>query len=212
MLLWLLWTAVQGEDGEKKQMIFIGLVGYAGSGKDTAFELIRKHINKEAERLAFADKLKDIADNMLEIADFERVAIAGNREKKEEIRPLLVWLGEYARKQNQDYWIDKIIPDIIYLNKAYCPMVIFTDVRYPNEAKYIIDHSGYLIRIESPSMPANSTEANSIAEIIRTYKDSPCFYSVYNAKENRAEFLKVLRPVIEAIEKDFSKYAEASKT
>lgn len=192
-------------------MIYIGLVGYAGSGKDTAYQLIRLFINKEAERLAFADKLKDIADNMLEIADLERVARSSDREVKEQIRPLLVWLGEYARKQDKDYWIDKIIPDVIYLKKASCPMVVFTDVRYLNEAKYVIDHSGYLVHIKSSSMPANSTEANSIAEIIRTYKDSPCFYSVYNAKENRAEFLKVLRPVIEAIEKDFSKYAEASK-
>lgn len=192
-------------------MIFIGLVGYAGSGKDTAFQLIRKHINKEAERLAFADKLKDIADNMLEIADFERVANTGSREKKEEIRPLLVWLGEYARKQNRDYWIDKIIPDIQYLMRASCPMVVFTDVRYSNEAKYILDHAGYLIRIESPSMPANSTEANTIGEIWRTYGEHPNYYSIYNAKESKEEFLNVLRPVIEAIEKDFSKYAEASK-
>lgn len=193
-------------------MIFIGLVGYAGSGKDTAYELIRHFINHDAERLAFADKLKDIADNMLEIADFERVARSSDREVKEQIRPLLVWLGEYARKQNEDYWIDKIIPDIIYLKRAGCPIIVFTDVRYPNEAKYIIDHSGYLINIKSPSLPANSTEANTIAEIIRAYGNLPEFFTVYNAKENRACFLKILKPVIEQIMEDFSKYAtKASK-
>lgn len=180
-------------------MIMIGLVGYAGSGKDTAFELIRKHINKEAERLAFADKLKDIADNMLEIADFDRVCRSGGGEVKEQIRPLLVWLGEYARKQNEDYWIDKIIPEVMYLFNARCPMVVFTDVRYPNEAKYILENAGYLIRIESPSMPANSTEANTIGEIWRTYGEHPRYYSIYNAKESRTEFLEVLKPVIEKI-------------
>lgn len=185
-------------------MIILGLVGYAGSGKDTAYNLIRDNIEPGAARLAFADKLKDIADNMLEIADFDRVANDGNRQTKEEIRPLLVWLGEYARKQDKDYWIDKIIPDVIYLKKASCPMVVFTDVRYPNEAEYILKQNGYLIYIESPAIPANNTEKETIKEIIRLYNGSPRFYLVENSKNSKTEFIYRLAPVINKIQGDYN--------
>lgn len=185
-------------------MIIIGLVGCAGSGKDTAYQLIKLFINKEAERLAFADKLKDIADNMLEIADFDRVARDNDRKTKEEIRPLLVWLGEYARKKDCDYWIKKLLPDLEYLKKAKCPMVIFTDVRYPNEAEFILGNGGSLICIDSPAEPANDKELHSIGKILRVYDESPDFYSVYNKKESKKEFLEILTPIIQKIIKNNS--------
>lgn len=180
-------------------MIIIGLVGYAGSGKDTAYRLIKNNIENGAERIAFADKLKDVADDMLEIAGFDRVAHDSERKTKEEIRPLLVWLGEYARRTDEYFWINKIVLDVQYLMRAGCPMIVFTDVRYPNEANYILEHNGYLIYIDSPAQPANETEKNTIGKIIEFYAYHSRFFSLWNRRENVAEFLEFLEPIVKKI-------------
>jgi hypothetical protein len=100
----------------------IGLAGYAGSGKDTAADVL------EAlgwERRAFAGALKDLATR-----------IGWDGAKDEPGRRLLQELGVGCREVlGADVWVNALMATL------EGPSVI-VDVRFPNEVDTIRDHGG----------------------------------------------------------------------
>lgn len=124
----------------------IGLVGYAGAGKDTACRALG------ATRCAFADALKAKVDPLFP-AD----------TPKEIKRPAYVAYGAAMRKIDPDHWVKAIeIPD--------AALVCVTDVRYPNEAAFIEARGGKLVLIERDGVgPANEEEYGSIREVTRKH-------------------------------------------
>lgn len=110
--------------------MIVGLIGLAGAGKDTA-ALALTSIGYR--RLAFADQLKYLAAQM-----------GWNGVKDEKGRKLLQDLGMAARQYNPNVWIERVAnhPAFTYKN----PMVI-TDVRFANEAEWVLKNGGILIRI-----------------------------------------------------------------
>ena len=144
--------------------MIIGLMGYAQSGKDTAYqELIKIKGFEKFKRKAFADMLKLEAISMLSAINVYETTETLN-EKKELYRPLLVWLGEFRRRQKPLYWIDKVIDKVIDKEKN----IIITDVRYWNEVKAIQEMGGIVIHIlRNGTYPANEEEQRSIEEILR---------------------------------------------
>lgn len=123
--------------------MIIGISGYARSGKDT-FGLslqrtLREH-NIETEINAFAYALKKDIEEFI----FEKFRISSFTKDDQEkflIRPMLVAYGESKRNQNPNYWIEQIKKN--FTNK----LIIITDVRYENEAKWILEENGILIHI-----------------------------------------------------------------
>lgn len=103
----------------------LAFIGKAGSGKDTAAELLIEHLGYK--RVAFADKLKDVA------ADLWGADARKDRDK-------LQRLGEYVRRIDPDTWVDyamlRITPDT-------SPTVV-TDCRYHNEA-WKLKGAGFMI-------------------------------------------------------------------
>jgi hypothetical protein len=122
----------------------IGISGYARSGKDTfgeALVRILKQYGVKAKTYALATQLKyDIT--FLTEGDFNISAFTKNDDEKKIIRPLLVGYGEAWRKADPDHWI-KI------LNSNFEPLTlpIVTDIRYENEADYILQNQGFLLNI-----------------------------------------------------------------
>lgn len=140
----------------------VGFVGYARSGKDTAAQVL---LDNGWKRMAFADQLK---------LDVERIVgcpLAGpgaNPVDKEFWRPLLVEYGRLRRKQHPDYWVWQVEANL-RMTAAPGDRVVLTDVRYKNECEWILNRGGILIYVERPGVgPANSEEAESIAEILGT--------------------------------------------
>lgn len=127
----------------------VGLVGLAGSGKNTAAEVLVKAGYKEA---AFADPIKQIAMQM-----------GWTGEKTGSGRKLLQDIGMAGREYNPNVWIDILK----WCNpiRFGAPTVI-TDVRFENEADWIRRAGGKLIRIVRPSIEqgthASETEQNGI--------------------------------------------------
>lgn len=166
---------VEGVLAATEEPLIIGLCGYAGSGKDTAAQGLLW--TGEWAHASFAAKLKDFlaAANPLvpvyrgmpgyeafNLADTEPVHVryseyveeVGLETAKEnpEVRALLQRVGTDAGRKvlGEDVWVDAALNDL--------PMghVVFTDVRFPNEAAAIQDAGGYIIRVNRPGHgPAN---------------------------------------------------------
>lgn len=129
----------------------LGICGYATCGKDTfALPLIAKGM----ARVALADQLK------LEVARHMGVTCERLEAEKSLWRPLLVAYGAGKRRVDPDHWI----------NQAAATMpggdLLFTDIRYANEAKWIWELGGYLVRIVRPCIEAaNEEERISINKV-----------------------------------------------
>jgi len=127
----------------------IGLVGIAGSGKNTAAEVFTNAGYQEA---SFAQPVKQIAMQM-----------GWTGEKTGAGRALLQDIGMAGRKYNPNVWVDCM---------KWCNPVRFgaptviTDVRFQNEADWIKRAGGMLIRIVRPNIEqgthVSETEQNSI--------------------------------------------------
>jgi len=119
-------------------MIFLGISGVAGSGKDLFFKKLKKElakINVQAERLAIADALKSEI-NSITIPRYGINALSCTREEKETIRGLLVEYGTSKRKQTAGrHWIDKLGEKIDALDFEEPTVVCITDVRYAEYEK-----------------------------------------------------------------------------
>jgi len=124
-------------------MKHIGLMGLAGSGKDTAAKGL---VKCGYRRAAFADELKSLA-----------FYFGWDGEKDEAGRRLLQDLGMAARRYNARFWIQ-------YLNKQLVrdrlrDGIVYTDVRFQNEADYVRSKGGIIVRIVRPEQIAENHES-----------------------------------------------------
>jgi hypothetical protein len=146
----------------------IGVAGYARAGKDTVGEVL---VGQGYRRASFAARLKELARTVDPVVSAVRsVVIAGEiaqarisdvvdvygwetaKDKFAEVRPFLQRLGTGVRDLiGADVWVDlafKAIPD--------GARVVFTDVRFPNEAEAIRNLGGQVWRVTRPNVgPAN---------------------------------------------------------
>lgn len=114
----------------------VGLAGYAGSGKDTAADVL---VGLGYQRRAFAGALKELA-----------ARIGWDGAKDDAGRRLLQELGVGCRDVlGADVWVNALMANLTG------PSVI-VDVRFPNEVTAIADHGGLVVRIVRPGVtPAN---------------------------------------------------------
>lgn len=121
-----------------------GISGYARTGKDTFGETLKKVLSNygiKAKTYALANQLKyDIS--FLTEGDFGISAFTKDDEEKKIIRPLLVGYGEAWRRKDPEHWLS-----IIDSNLEPRTLAIITDIRYENEAKYILDNQGFLLNL-----------------------------------------------------------------
>jgi len=141
--------------------VLIGLLGYAGAGKDTVASLLPGF-----ERRAFADKLRELALKIDPVVSFgERVGAKYLSEAVNEngwdtakrclpgVRRLLQNLGQGAREVLWDtIWIDAVLPGNVVEYDALD--IAVTDVRYRNEAERIRALRGRLWVVEKGGVKA----------------------------------------------------------
>jgi hypothetical protein len=121
----------------------IGLIGLAGSGKDTAAEALGQFGYWKS---AFASALKDLA-----------YEFGWDGKKDERGRALLQDLGMAARRYNPNFWIEQLTWPT--KGRAFGIPQVFTDVRFQNEADYIRERHGIIIRIVRPGLIPDSHES-----------------------------------------------------
>jgi len=148
-------------------MIAIGLTGLARSGKDTAASWLVDHHG--FTRFAFADIMKDAVytlDPLVEVSDpgdldglhmharlAQVVDTYGWEGAKEypDVRRLLQRFGtEMGRGLfGEDFWVDLMAARVA--QAAPAGGIVFTDVRFANEADKVRDHfGGDVVRIVRP--------------------------------------------------------------
>jgi len=125
----------------------IGISGKIGSGKSYISEKILYPAFDDCIILSFADHMKiDLCSK--ENIEYERVFIKKDRESR---RLLQVYGTEEGRdKYGVDIWIKVMLNWIRLFSDRGIRTIIIPDVRFKNEAQFIKDNNGTLIRVISP--------------------------------------------------------------
>jgi len=128
----------------------IGIAGAAGSGKDTLADYIcARH---GADRIALADPIKAILNS---IFGFTKTSWDDRKWKESAVpmighspRVLAQSLGtDWGRALCEDIWVSKMIGR---WRENECPLTVVPDVRFDNEAVFILRSGGMIIRVDRP--------------------------------------------------------------
>ena len=112
--------------------LVIGLGHKARQGKDSTAAFIQDRLGSKAERLPFAEDLYAVCRIMF-----------GMTEKD----PTLLQLvgTEIFRRKSPDVWVDSVYRK---LQDRRPPVAIITDCRFPNEADFVKQMGGVLIKVD----------------------------------------------------------------
>lgn len=158
----------------KKSLLFT-MSGKMGAGKDTVGNLISKELISKGYRLIntsfgylIRNEITDIVNGYKKANDKEKYAIEVNANKKDldklsyylqdctafdrtdEARAALqFWGTEIRRKQQDNYWINKMSEFIVNSVNSGLSVNV-TDARFPNEVDLIKDLAGKTIRLDVP--------------------------------------------------------------
>jgi hypothetical protein len=144
----------------------VGLIGRARAGKDSvASRLSERH---GYQRVAFADRLKEAALKVNPIITHipmaggygytqltlrDIVAADGWEGAKQytEVRRFLQDYGQTVRDLDPDFWVRAAREAIDAANRLSLPVVV-TDVRYANEARWLLNRGFTLVRVTRPNV------------------------------------------------------------
>lgn len=128
----------------------IGLHGYARAGKDTAAQGL---VERGFARVAFADPLRRALYRInpwVGPGDLRSVVDVEGWEKakaRPEVRRLLQELGVSMREEaDPDVWVNAAMREAVRRDVP----VVFSDTRFPNEARAIRANGGLVIRVDRP--------------------------------------------------------------
>ena len=142
-------------------MTILGVTGFARSGKDTFGQFLH---TVGYQRVGFADQLKAMALDVDPLIGYEShlkalVYLDGWERAKDEhleVRRFLQKLGVACREQfGEDAWVRSLART---LDPAHNYVV--TDVRFENEAHWVRQQGGFVVRINRPGFgPVNDHES-----------------------------------------------------
>lgn len=155
--------------------MIVGLMGPMNCGKDTVGRvLINRH---NFARFAFADAVKDaalaldpivsageISDKPLRLSDvIARLGSMEEAKKHPEVRRTLQRLGTEVGREviDPDVWVSIVSRRIRDISR-----VVITDVRFPNEAAWIAEEGGVLVRIRRDGTGGDAHASESVLEHI----------------------------------------------
>lgn len=149
------------------QPLLIGLVGRAGAGKTT----VANHLEAEwaFEPIAFADPILAMALALFNEAGVD-AAWAMERVLKDKPAPELgvsyrriaQTLGtEWGRElMGPDFWL-QVAAHKVRVARMQQASVVISDVRFPNEAQWLIEQGGLLVRVVRPDLPPLADDATA---------------------------------------------------
>src|SRR5438552_2505998 len=167
--------------------MIIGFSGLKGSGKNTAAEFVAEAYKGKYEirMLSFAEKLKQSAAacfgvpkqdavewcDDLKQEDIYRISIQEYIVEEDTIKDREVisgreFLQNYGTEAHRDifganFWCDQLWNEMYPLSENWeTHLFLITDVRFPNEAKYIHSEEGKIVEIIRPSVETGDTHAS----------------------------------------------------
>jgi hypothetical protein len=160
--------------------VIIGLHGKKHAGKDTALGYIEEYFRTTGLQVtgqSFARKLKESAaaslgedpDGAIEWADDfkEHASIHVEYDGGSNLpstytitgREYLQWYGTEAHRDvfGTNFWVDVACPRDLVSHDA---LLVYTDVRFPNEAERIKENGGYIWQIIRPEVDEGDSHAS----------------------------------------------------
>lgn len=137
----------------------VGLVGRMKAGKDTAGNRLVERWGYV--RYAFADALKEMCGIVLDAMGIDRTEIGWTGRdwtgpKTDLGRRMLQGVGHGARDTlDPRVWVTVLDRAVQDRAPQY---VVVTDVRYPNEARWVLENRGVLVRVERPDVDRSGDE------------------------------------------------------
>lgn len=135
---------------KKKQNMLIGLVGKKGSGKDTVADFLIDRFN--FMKIAFADPLKKVLQVLFLLEDRQ----LHDPKYKEMVddrwgmspRQMMQMMGTdiVRAKFGEDFWLKHMD---YTLKQHETKFIVISDVRFKNEAEWVRNNGGILIRLRT---------------------------------------------------------------
>lgn len=161
--------------------IIIGFGHRSRMGKDTAAGFTVGYIRQTKKKVlcvkkAFASKMKSMTHELYAWAGLQDEAFY-EQEENAHLRntilpaigktPVEIWIEfgtSVGRAIYKDTWLR-------YVTEFPCDYMIVSDVRFPNEADYIIDNGGYVFKIHNPSVEFRNSVADKALDYYSNWSD-----------------------------------------
>jgi hypothetical protein len=120
--------------------ILVGIVGHAGSGKDTVADLLKNYFpGYRPYKCSFSELM---ASELARITGGQVETIMGNKDKEPLVRKVLQFLGEDTG------WLDTIAK--LYKAILIKTLFVIPNCRYPRDVDWIKEQGGVVIRVFRP--------------------------------------------------------------
>lgn len=121
----------------------IGISGKKLAGKDALCSALCKIWGKHAQRIAFADTVKQ------EVSIACNVSRSFIEQNKAQFRPMLQWWGTDFKRyfHGDDYWVKQTFSEIVKAINNGITLIVIPDVRFQTEAATLKEAGGFLVRI-----------------------------------------------------------------
>jgi|13_taG_2_1085334.scaffolds.fasta_scaffold01984_13 hypothetical protein len=136
--------------------MIIGILGQMRTGKSSLAREIKEQMGGEFEHgcfiRSFAESLRaECAEIFFGDTNYNRQQWdAVEAADKELCRPILQVIGEGRRRLNgRDYWVNKVACEVGNAPTSYEHLIIMDDVRHENEARWILESGGIIIRLSA---------------------------------------------------------------
>ncbi len=174
--------------------LLVGLVGRAGAGKTTVAEYLEHE--HAFHHLALAGPIFSMLAVLFDHADVPTGYLTERHLKERttslgySYRQLAQSLGtEWARKQlGEDFWL-RVANAELRQARIQGDSVVVSDVRFPNEAQWIVRHGGFLLRVlrepQPGETPANEHESEAY------WQQLPAVHELHNHTSKGTLFAQV---------------------
>lgn len=203
---------------ENKQKIkILGVSGKIGSGKDTFAELLAKQLPGKVERHALADNLRLITEiisgiRMTTTHEIDEPFCNEIRNYTQDQKNILIkqfnkTIGEtlqlvgtelFRDNYDTDVWVKSLFSEEMYDKLNNGKIIIIPDVRFINEADYILQEGGYLIRLEGDPAGVRENSLRDLNHLSETNLDNYTKFDkvIINNKKDINELNRVVNDLI----------------